>query len=41
MEDQTLTRNITECAFRVFNQFGFDFLESVYEKFMLLEPQKP
>jgi len=37
MEGQNLTRKIIGCAYRVFNELGFGFLESVYEKSMLLE----
>jgi GxxExxY protein len=40
MEDQTLTRKIIGCAYRVFNELGFGFLESVYEKSMLIELQE-
>jgi len=40
MEDQTLTRKIIGCAYRVFNELGFGFLESIYEKSMLLELQE-
>jgi len=40
MEDQTLTRKIIGCAYTVFNELGFGFLESVYEKSMLLELQE-
>ncbi len=50
MEYQGLTEKIIGCAYRVYNKMGFGFLESVYEKCMLIElgkeglsaePQKP
>jgi GxxExxY protein len=37
VEYQDLTEKIIGCAFRVYNQMGFGFLESVYEKCMRLE----
>ena len=40
MEDQALTEKIIGCAFRVFNELGFGFLESVYENSILLELQE-
>ena len=40
MEDQNLTRKIIGCAYRVFNELGFGFLESVYERSMLIELQE-
>ena len=50
MEYGELTERIIGCAYRVYNRMGFGFLESVYEKCMLVElnkasldaePQKP
>jgi len=50
MEYKELTEKIIGCAYRVYNRMGFGFLESVYEKCMLIElhkagldtePQKP
>ena len=50
MEHKELTEKIIGCAYRVYNRMGFGFLESVYEKCMLIElrkagldtvPQKP
>ena len=50
MEYEELTEKIIGCAYRVYNRMGFGFLESVYEKCMLIElrnvnldaePQKP
>jgi GxxExxY protein len=40
MENQPLTEIIIGCAFRVFNELGFGFLESVYENAMFLELQE-
>ena len=37
MEYKELTHKIIGCAYRVFNQLGFGFLESVYRKAMLIE----
>jgi len=37
MEHEQLTEKIIGCAFRVYNQMGFGFLESVYEKCMMIE----
>ena len=37
MEDQNLTSNIIGCAYSVFNELGFGFLGSVYEKSLLIE----
>ena len=36
-EHHDLSEKIIGCAFRVYNRLGFGFLESVYEKAMLLE----
>ena len=50
MEHEELTHKIIGCAYRVFNQLGFGFLESVYKKAMIhelgknslkVEPEKP
>jgi len=40
MENRILTENIIGCAYRVYNRMGFGFLESVYEKCMLIELKK-
>ena len=40
MEYQELTEEIIGCAYRVYNRMGFGFLESVYEKCMLIELKK-
>lgn len=40
MEDQKLTRQIIGCAYAVYNQLGSGFLESVYQRSMLIELQK-
>lgn len=40
MENKTLTEKIIGCAYRVYNQLGFGFLESVYEKSLLIELSK-
>lgn len=40
MEYRDLTENIIGCAYRVYNRMGFGFLESVYEKCMLIELRK-
>lgn len=37
MEYSELTEDIIGCAYRVYNKMGFGFLESVYEKCMLIE----
>ncbi len=37
MEYEDLTKEIIGCAFKVYNTMGFGFLESVYEKCMLVE----
>ncbi|MBI3267481.1 MAG: GxxExxY protein [Planctomycetes bacterium] len=37
MEQAELTEKIIGCAYRVYNQMGFGYLESVYEKCMLIE----
>jgi GxxExxY protein len=40
MEHKELTENIIGCAYNVYNKMGFRFLESVYEKCMLIELRK-
>ena len=37
MEYKELTEKIISCSYRVYNKMGFGFLESVYEKCMLIE----
>ena len=37
MEYGELTEKVIGCAYRVYNKMGFGFLESVYEKCMLIE----
>ena len=40
MEYEALTAKIIGCAHRVYNRLGFGFLESVYEKCLLIELRK-
>ena len=40
MEHRELTEKIIGCAYCVYNKMGFGFLESVYEKCMLIELHK-
>jgi GxxExxY protein len=40
MDYGELTEKIIGCAYRVYNKIGFGFLESVYEKCMLIELRK-
>lgn len=40
MEHQDLTEKIIGCAYTVYNRMGFGFLESVYEKCLLIELRK-
>jgi len=40
MEFQEFTKKIIGCAYRVYNKMGYGFLESVYEKCMLIELAK-
>jgi GxxExxY protein len=40
MKYRDLTETIIGCAYRVYNKMGFGFLESVYEKCMLIELRK-
>ena len=40
MEYKELTEKIIGCAYRVYNKPGFGFLESVYEKSLMIELRK-
>ena len=40
MEHEELTHKIIGCAYIVYNQIGFGFLESVYKKAMIIELSK-
>jgi GxxExxY protein len=40
MEHEELTNKIIGCAYNVFNQLGFGFLESVYQKARIIELSK-
>ncbi len=40
MECREITQRIIGCAYRVYNTMGFGFLESVYEKCLLIELTK-
>lgn len=40
MEYEPITAAIIGCAYRVYNMMGFGFLESVYEKCLLMEMRK-
>ncbi len=40
MQYEGLTEKIIGCAYRVYNKMGFGFLESVYEKCLLIELKK-
>ena len=40
MQYEELTEKIIGCAFTVYNKLGFGYLESVYEKAMMIELQK-
>ena len=40
MEYEQLTEKIIGCAYRVYNKMGFGFLESVYEKCLMVELRK-
>jgi len=40
MQYQDLTEKIIGCAYRVYNKMGFGFVESVYEKCLLIELHK-
>lgn len=39
MEQKELTEKIIGCAYQVYNQMGFGFLESIYEKCLMIELQ--
>jgi len=40
MKHEDITHKIIGCAYKVFNQLGFGFLESVYKKAMIIELTK-
>ena len=40
MEYKEITEKVIGCAFRVYNQMGFGYLESIYEKCMHIELKK-
>ena len=40
LQHQQITEKIIGCAYRVYNTMGFGFLESVYEKCLLIELRK-
>ena len=40
MEQEAITEKIIGCAYRVYNKMGFGFLESVYEKCLMIELKK-
>lgn len=40
MEHRELTEKIIGCAYKVYNTMGFGFVESVYEKCLLIELRK-
>jgi len=40
MNHEEITHKIIGCAYKVYNQLGFGFLESVYKKAMKIELQK-
>lgn len=40
MEYSELTKKIIKCAYTVYNKMGFGFLESIYEKCLLIELNK-
>ncbi|MBW2605692.1 MAG: GxxExxY protein [Deltaproteobacteria bacterium] len=40
MQHKGITEKIIGCAYHVYNKMGFGFLESVYEKCLLIELQK-
>ena len=40
MQNKDITEKIIGCAYRVYNKMGFGFLESVYEKCLLIELRK-
>ena len=40
MKHEALTHKIIACAYKVYNTLGFGFLESVYQKAMVIEANK-
>ncbi len=40
MEYQNITEQIIKCAYKVYNTLGFGYLESVYEKSIIIELKK-
>jgi len=40
LQNKEITEKIISCAYRVYNKMGFGFLESVYEKCLLIELRK-
>jgi GxxExxY protein len=40
MKHEDITHKIIGCAYKVFNELGFGFLESVYKKAMTIELDK-
>ncbi len=40
MEHGDITEKIIGCAFKVYNAMGYGFLESVYEKCLMIELRK-
>jgi GxxExxY protein len=40
VEQEAATEKIIGCAYRVYNKMGFGFLESVYEKCLMIELKK-
>jgi len=40
MKYEELTKQIIGCAFKVYNTLGFGYLESVYEKSLMIELSK-
>lgn len=40
MEFEEITKTIIGCAYTVYNKMGFGFLESVYEKCLIIELEK-
>ncbi|MFC1497428.1 GxxExxY protein [Verrucomicrobiota bacterium] len=40
LEQKDLTEKIIGCAYKIYNKMGYGFLESIYEKCMLIELRK-
>ncbi len=40
MDHKELTEKVIGCAYRVYNKMGYGFLESVYEKCLMIELKK-